>query len=77
MAPTIYLLSTAIAVFAGYAIYKKMNWYVAFFLAGAPILINGVDVLVEGDLTDFRQICYVMYAFGLLIISLNYKRKMK
>lgn len=77
MALTIYLLSTALALFAGYAIYKKMSWYVALFLAGAPILINGIDVFVVGDLTELRQICYVMYSFGLLIIALNYKRKIK
>jgi hypothetical protein len=63
----IYIISTIVLVFGLYRTYQ-LGWYrtlIMFVLLG--IMVNGLDVFVEGDQTTIRQFFYLLKAVSVIV----------
>lgn len=66
-----FLLALPVAAFAFYIALKKVNLCAAIVLLGAPILVNGADVFIPGNLTMFREFAFALWSFLALYVLLH------
>ena len=54
-----------------YMVLRRYHWILIVLIVVAPIIVNTVDYIVPGNLTDFRQIYYSVYALIVLVVAIK------
>ena len=54
-----------------YMVLRRYHWILIVLIVIAPMIVNTIDYIVPGNLTDFRQMYYSVYALIVLVVAIK------